>query len=159
MSCCANENRRICAEGADYVQPLLNAEPKVAVIACEGACTKGEIARDAANLLAYRLEREQTVRICLGDAVTADTGFCTLVERAPLVLAIEGCPLCCGTRILRHRFPTIKPRAVIANRYYDYDMRQFEIFDMEPQEVRRHALQVAEQGRQQLHHSAASADA
>ncbi|MBN2735199.1 MAG: hypothetical protein JXQ82_10165 [Methanomicrobiaceae archaeon] len=38
----------------------------MAMMACEGACARGEVARRAANLVTHRLARNETVRICLG---------------------------------------------------------------------------------------------
>ena len=93
------KGRRVCGDGKRYVERQLALPPKKAVIACEGACVKGEVARVAANLLAYRLERDAAVRIRLGDAATADSGMSQLVERAPEVIAVEGCPLRCATAI------------------------------------------------------------
>jgi len=58
-------------------------------MACEGACRKGEIARIAANLIAHKLARDKTVRICLGGAFTKDTGQRNLVRRADKAIVIE----------------------------------------------------------------------
>ncbi|MCL5047060.1 MAG: putative zinc-binding protein [Actinobacteria bacterium] len=74
-----------------YVKRELALPPKRAVVACEGACIKGEVARVAANILAYRLQRDAAVRICSGDASTGNSGMLDLVTRAPEVIAIEGC--------------------------------------------------------------------
>ncbi len=81
--------------------------PKIAVLACEGGCVKGEVARVAANILAYKLQRDAAVRICLGDAATGNSGMLDLVNRAPKVIAVEGCPLQCGTEIMRYRLPDL----------------------------------------------------
>ena len=82
--------------------------PKKAVLACEGGCVKGEVARVAANILAYRMERDKAVRICLGDAATGNSGMLELVTWAPQVIAVEGCPLQYGTEIMRKRLPTLQ---------------------------------------------------
>ncbi len=137
---------RVCSDAQRYVDRELSAPPKRAVISCEGACIKGEVARTAANLLAYRLERERAVRICLGDAATANSGMAALVARAPEVLAIEGCPLHCGTAILRTRSPGLATTVVDASRLYEFDRsRYFEIFDMPRAELDGLAAKVAEQ--------------
>lgn len=52
----------------------------VAVICCEGACLRGEVARQAANLLCHTIAPDKTVRICLGGAFTKDTGQRSLVR-------------------------------------------------------------------------------
>jgi len=146
--CCSTNvgKNRVCAEGAEYVQRFLEEYPgRIAVVSCEGACVKGEVARLSANMVSYRRARDKTVRICLGDAVTANSGFSKLVERAPRIIAIEGCPLCCGTVMLRQRFPDIKVQALIATNYYEYAKDKFEIFDMDHEEATRHATAVSDE--------------
>lgn len=136
--------KRVCSDAKRYVERELEGTPKKAVIACEGACIKGEVARTAANLLTYVLERERAVRICLGDAATADSGMLALVQRAPEVIVVEGCPLACGTAILRTRAPELAPSIVDASKLYDYDRRRcFEILDMPRTELDAHAAKVA----------------
>jgi hypothetical protein len=118
--------------------------PKRAVVACEGACLKGEVARVAANILAYRLDREHFVRICLGDATTADSGMADLIGRAPEVIAIEGCPLQCATEILRTRFPDLQTSVVQASELYTFDRNKcFEVFDLPRSEIDGYAEAVA----------------
>jgi len=136
--------RRVCGDARRYVDRELALPPKKAVIACEGACVKGEVARVAANVLAYGLEREAAVRICLGDAATADSGMSRLVRRAPEVIAIEGCPLRCGTEILRRRMPELQPTVFDASTLYTYDRDAcFEIMDMPREQIEAHASAVA----------------
>jgi len=139
------KGRRVCGEAKRYVDRELALPPKKAVIACEGACVKGEVARVAANVLAYRLERDAAVRICLGDAATADSGMSRLVRRAPEVIAIEGCPLRCGTEILRRRMPELRPTVFDASTLYTYDRNAcFEIMDMPREQIEAHASAVAD---------------
>lgn len=136
---------RVCADGVKYVQKELALPPKKAVIACEGGCIKGEIARVAANILAYKLKRDAAVRICLGDAATGNSGFIELINRAPEVIAIEGCPLQCGTEIMRKRVPELKTTVINASGLYEFDRtRYFEIFDMPRAELEEHAQKVAD---------------
>jgi uncharacterized metal-binding protein len=143
--CPETKGSRVCGEGRRYVERQLALAPKKAVIACEGACVKGEVARVAANLLAYRLERDSAVRICLGDAVTGDTGMARLVERAPEVIAVEGCPLRCGTEILKGRMPELRATVFDASTLYSYDRDAcFEIMDMPRERIEAHAAAVAE---------------
>ena len=97
---------RVCPEGARYVEKFLAGPPRTAILACEGGCLKGEVARVAANMLAYKLERDTSVRICLGDAVTGESGFVKLLEEAPRVIVIEGCFLHCGSQIVKTRLST-----------------------------------------------------
>lgn len=136
--------KKICAEGARYVEKVLLGSPKAAIMACEGACIKGEIARVAANILAYQLERDASVRICLGDAVTGDSGFVDLVKKAPETIVIEGCFLHCGTQIMKTRIPDFNPTIVEAIRLYSFDRdKYFEIFDMPRAEIKQYAQRIA----------------
>ena len=59
---------RSCGLCDQYAEKHMTDQPKVAVLSCEGACSRGEVARRAANLIAHRLVPQQTVRICLGGA-------------------------------------------------------------------------------------------
>ena len=142
-SCAAD---RICPDGYRYVQHQLASAPKLAVLACEGACIKGEVARTAANILAYRLHRDKAVRICLGDAATGNSGMTELVQRAPEVIAIEGCPLSCGLTVLKSRLPDIAATAIDISNLYSFDREAyFEIFDLPREKIDEFARIVADQ--------------
>ncbi|MFZ5642480.1 MAG: putative zinc-binding protein [Bacillota bacterium] len=143
-SCCPGPGgSRICPEGESYVKKITT--PKIAVMACEGACIKGEIARVAANILAYQLERNSAVRICLGDAATGKSGFLDLMQQAPKILAIEGCFLRCGNEIMKMRVPSFTSTIIEASSLYSYDKeRIFEIFDMPRTEIEEIAQKIAE---------------
>ncbi|MDT8901681.1 putative zinc-binding protein [Anaeroselena agilis] len=144
--CCSScAPGRICPDGQRYATKQMALPPKKAVIACEGACIKGEVARSAANLLAYRLKAENAVRICLGDAATGDSGMTELVRRAPEVIAIEGCPLCCGLTVLRSRIPNLAATVIDASKLYSFDREaNFEIFDLPREQIDKYAGIVAE---------------
>lgn len=149
--CCSGKGSRVCSDGQRYIQTNLAGTPKKAVIACEGGCIKGEIARVAANILAYRLCRDKAVRICLGDAATGNSGFFNLIQNAPEVIAIEGCPLQCGTEIIKRRLPNFNPIIVNASELYEFDRsKYFEIFDMPREQIDAHAQKVAELVQQQI---------
>lgn len=145
-ACCEATNSRICSDAARYVVKELKLPPKTAIIACEGGCIKGEVARVAANILGYQMVREEAIRICLGDAATGNSGMVELINRAPRIIAIEGCPLECGTKILQNRLQAIKPIVVDASELFDFDRsKYFEIFDMPREVVEKHAASVARQ--------------
>lgn len=144
--CCGSaKGERICADGVRYVSKQMEGPAKKAILACEGGCIKGEIARVAANILAYKLQRDTTVRICLGDAATGNSGFVDLIRSAPEVIAVEGCPLQCGTEIVRKRIPALQTTVINASELYEFDRtKYFEIFDMPRAEVEEHAQKVAD---------------
>lgn len=146
---------RVCGDALRYVKAEMSRPPKRAILACEGACLKGEVARVAANTLAYRLERDSAVRICLGDATTANSGMTDLVTRAPEVIAVEGCPLHCATEILKTRLPALQPTIIDASQLYTFDRgKYFEIFDLPRTEIEANAEKVAQHIQQTLFISA-----
>lgn len=114
-----------------------------AVLCCEGACLRGEIARRAADLLCRQLAPAQTVRICLGGAFTKDGGQRNLVRRARHVIAIEGCYLLCASRMMKGVVEGLTPRVVVADKLYDFDRSLFEASALPDQEIDAHAQKVA----------------
>jgi uncharacterized metal-binding protein len=119
-----------CSLCEDYATKNSTNPPKIAVMACEGACTRGEVARRAANMVAHRLARDETVRICLGGAFTKDTGQRALVRRAEKVIAIEGCFLNCSSRMMAGVIPGLVPVVVQADTLYDSSAVPFSIDDV-----------------------------
>ena len=111
-----------CPACEDYAEKNSTTPPKIAVMACEGACARGEVARRAANMVAHRIARDRTVRICLGGAFTKDTGQRDLVRRAEKVIAIEGCFLNCSSRMMTGVLPMLTPEIVRADLIYDLDL-------------------------------------
>jgi len=109
---------RSCGLCEKYAEKHMTKQPKVAVLSCEGACSRGEIARRAANLVAHRLAPEQTVRICLGGAFTKESGQRELVRRAGQTLAIEGCHLDCASRMMQGVLPALDARIIRADSLY-----------------------------------------
>ncbi len=116
----------------------------VAVICCEGACLRGEVARQASNILCHELAAEKTVRICLGGAFTKDTGQRGLVRDAGRVIALEGCHVKCASRMMSGVIEGLKPEVVVADRLYDFDRSLFGVEEMAPAEIRVHARTVAQ---------------
>ncbi len=135
--------RNVCPMCEDYAKR--QAAKPVAVMCCEGACLRGEIARQAANLLCHALRREQTVRICLGGAFTKDTGQRALVKHAPRLIAVEGCFLNCASRMMKGVLPDLELEIVVADRLYEFDRRLFGIDEMPAADIARHARTVAEE--------------
>lgn len=134
--------RNVCPMCEDYAKR--QAAKPVAVMCCEGACLRGEIARQAASLLCHTLRPEQTVRICLGGAFTKDTGQRALVQHAPRLIALEGCFLNCATRMMKGVVRELEPEVIVADRLYDFDRRLFGIDEMPAVDIARHARTVAD---------------
>ena len=142
------KTRNVCPMCEDYAKQ--HASKPVAVMSCEGACLRGEVARQAANLLCHSLAPDQTVRICLGGAFTKDTGQRSLVRNAPRVIALEGCFLNCSSRMMHGVISDLDPEVIIADRLYDFDKRLFGIDEMPRGEIEAHARTVAEKVAERL---------
>ena len=65
------KTKNVCPMCEDYAKQ--QASKPIAVMCCEGACLRGEVARRVANVICHSLAPEKTVRICLGGAFTKDT--------------------------------------------------------------------------------------
>jgi uncharacterized metal-binding protein len=115
----------------------------VAVMCCDGACLRGEVARQAANLLCHSLARDKTARICLGGAFTKDSGQRDLVRTAGRLISLEGCHVNCASRMMSGVIEGLTPEVVIADRMYDFDRSLFGIDELPPEEIRDHARTVA----------------
>lgn len=133
-----------CAQGAAYAKKHLTTPSKVAVLCCEGACLRGEIARRAANLVTAELAPERSVRVCHGGLLETAGGMKELVQHAQKVLQLDGCAMACGTRLLQGAMPDIKPVVVFADQLYDFDRNKFSLVDMSDTEIQQHARTVAE---------------
>jgi len=133
-----------CMACEDYAEKHSTYPPRIAVMACEGACAKGEIARIAANLVAHKLARENSVRICLGSAFTKDTGQRNLVRLADIAIAIEGCFISCSSRMMKGVLPGLIPVKVQADMLYDTQIDAFGIDEFPEEELKEHAHEVAE---------------
>jgi uncharacterized metal-binding protein len=132
-----------CPACEDYAEINSTTPPKIAVMACEGACARGEVARRAANMVAHRLAREETVRICLGGAFTKDTGQRNLVRRADKVVAIEGCFINCSSRMMAGVLPEVQPVLVRADLIHQVDL-PFGIDEVPDEMFTVYAYKVAE---------------
>ncbi|MGD0079832.1 MAG: putative zinc-binding protein [Methanoregula sp.] len=134
-----------CPACEDYAGKNSTTPPKIAVLACEGACSRGEVARRAANMVAHRLARDETVRICLGGAFTKDTGQRNLVRSAEKVIAIEGCFINCSSRMMRGVLPDLEPVVVQADTLYESSAIPFGIDEVPDEMFTVYAYKVAEQ--------------
>ncbi len=87
---------KVCAAGEVYGGQCQK-EGKIPVFSCEGGCIKGEIARQAANLVA---KHDGYARACHGELFTVPHADLTKwVKEAAKVVVIDGCSLFCHSRI------------------------------------------------------------
>ncbi|MBI5267562.1 MAG: putative zinc-binding protein [candidate division Zixibacteria bacterium] len=130
-----------CSLCEDYA--ARHAAKPVAVMSCEGACLRGEISRQAANILCHELAREQTVRVCLGGAFTKNTGQRSLVRNAGRVIAIEGCPIMCATRSMQGVIDDLKPEVIFTDKSCSFDQSLFGVDEMPEPDIKACAREVA----------------
>lgn len=135
------KTRNGCRVCEDYAER--HTSKPVAVICCEGACLRGEVARQAANILCHSLAPEKTVRICLGGAFTKDTGQRNLVRNAPRLIALEGWFVNCASRMMNGAVDGLAPEVIVADRLYDFDRKMFGIEEMPREQIRVRAHAVA----------------
>jgi hypothetical protein len=60
------KTENICPMCENFAKEQIEKKTPVAVLSCEGACLRGEIARQVANQICFKLKPENTARICLG---------------------------------------------------------------------------------------------
>ena len=116
----------------------------IVVMACEGACLRGELARLAANLICETLAPERTARLCLGGAFTKDTGQRALARNAARLVAIEGCPVACGSRMMKAVLPGLEPEIHWIHKLTHFDPSLFSASEMPEPERKRQAASAAE---------------
>lgn len=116
----------------------------IVVMACEGSCLRGELARLAANYLCDELAPERTARLCLGGAFTKDTGQRGLARKAPRVIAIEGCPIACGTRMIQGVLAELRPEVYQIPSLVRFDSKLFAAKEMPEVERKRCGREAAE---------------
>jgi uncharacterized metal-binding protein len=130
------KTRAVCPMCEDFAKEQIEKKTPIAVLSCEGACLRGEIARQAANLICFKLLPEKTARICLGGAFTKNTGQRNLVRTAPRVFALEGCFIECGSRMMKGVIDRFKPEIVIVDKLCDFDKKLFAINDLPEEKIK-----------------------
>ena len=135
------KTRNVCPMCEDYAKS--EASKPVVIMCCEGACLRGEIARQASNLICHKLAPDKTVRLCLGGAFTKDTGQRGLARNGERVIALEGCFLECSSRMMKGAIPNLQPEIIIADGLYDFDRSLFGIDEMPESQIKSLAEKVA----------------
>lgn len=133
--------KQACGLCEEYAQR--EATKPVVVMSCEGACLRGELARLTANYVCDELAPDKTARLCLGGAFTKDTGQRNLARQAPRVIAIEGCPILCATRMMKAVLPDLEPEVVLVTKLTSFDPELFSIRDLPEPERKRQAMAAA----------------
>lgn len=134
-----------CERGDAYAEKHFTTPAKTPLLSCEGICLRGEIARQAANLIAFELAPDQAVRICHGGLLEAKGGMRDLIERADQTLVLDGCPLACGTRLLKGAMPNVNAKVIVTEKLVDLDPDIFGVNEMPEADIKAHARTAAEQ--------------
>lgn len=142
------KTRATCSVCEEYAQS--QSEKPVVVMSCEGACLRGEISRQAANRLCHELLPETTARLCLGGAFTKDGGQRSLVRNAKHVLALEGCPIRCASRMMRAHFSDLVVDVVVTDALCEFDRSLFRLDALPASAIRALASTVADQVRDRM---------
>ena len=88
-----------CPAGEAFAKRAM-AERKIPILACEGPCIRGEIARQAANLVAQELP--SYARACFAETFfVPHSSMARWVKEADKSIVIDGCFLRCNGRALK----------------------------------------------------------
>lgn len=88
-----------CPAGEIYAEQNIAAR-KIPVLACEGPCIRGEVARLAANLVA---EEAPYARCCYAETfLVPHSAMTTWVKGADKAIVIDGCFLKCIGRVMKN---------------------------------------------------------
>ncbi len=118
------------------------AEGKIPVLACEGGCIRGEIARVAANLVA---KEEPYRRACHGELLSVPhSAIAQWIKKADKVVLVDGCFLHCHGRILKNILGEDRLIDFDALSFYKKYTDRFYIDDVPEAERKEVARQVAD---------------
>lgn len=133
---------RVCPVCEDYAE--MQAPKPFAIVACEGACLRGEVAKQAANIICHELAPEKTARVCLGAAFTKDGGQRSLVRDADKVIVLEGCFIECASRMLKGVLRKPNLEVINTDDLFDFDRSIFGVNEVSAEQIRQYAQEVAE---------------
>lgn len=117
-------------------------QSKIPVLSCEGACIRGEIARQAASIVA---KAARYGRACHGELMTVpDSSIARWINTASRVVVIDGCFLRCHGRILERMLDPEKLIQFDALAVYRKYSDVFDVDDVSEAERAATARQVAD---------------
>jgi uncharacterized metal-binding protein len=137
------KTKNVCPMCEDFAEAQIKKQVPFAVLSCEGACLRGEVSRQAANLICFSLMPDKTSRICLGGAFTKDTGQRNLVRSSIKVIALEGCFIECASRMMKGVIKELNPEVIIVDRFYDFDRKLFGLNEVTEQQIKEFAMTAA----------------
>jgi uncharacterized metal-binding protein len=132
----------VCPAGEVYAKRSM-AEKKVPVFSCEGPCIRGEIARQAANLVAK--EVPSLARACHAEVFfVPHSSMAHWVKSAHKAVVIDGCFLKCHGRVLKNIIGEEKLVHIDALPFYKKYTDHFLIDDVPEDERKQVAREVAD---------------
>ena len=134
---------KTCSVCEKFAVEKLDSKTPIAILSCEGACSRGEVSRQAANLICFSMLPETTSRICLGGAFTKNGGQRELVAKSERVIALEGCLIECASRMMKGVLQDIEPEIIHVDQLYSFDKNLFAINDVSEAEIKQYALTAA----------------
>ncbi len=132
----------LCPAGEAWADERI-AQKKIPVLACEGPCIRGDIARVAAN----RVAKEAPFgRACYAEALLVPhSSMARWVKDADQVVMIDGCFFNCIGRVLNNQVDKEKIIHFDAMQFYDKYTDLFDMEDVPDAERIETANQVADQ--------------
>jgi uncharacterized metal-binding protein len=137
------KTKNACSLCEDFADAKIKEQVPYAILSCEGACLRGEVSRQTANLICYSLMPDKASRICLGGAFTKDSGQRNLVRNAQRIIALEGCFIECASRMMKGVIDDLKPEVIIVDRLYDFDRNLFGLNEVTEQQIKEYAQTAA----------------
>lgn len=132
----------VCPAGEVYAKRNIS-EKKIPVFSCEGPCIRGEIARLAANLIAY--EVPAFARACHAETfLVPHSSMARWVKEAEKSIMIDGCFLKCHGRVLKKLIGEEKVIHIDALPLYKKYTDIFLMDDVPEEERKAVARQVAD---------------
>lgn len=132
----------VCSAGEAWAEQMI-LHKKIPVLACEGPCVRGDIARRAANMV---VDEEQFARACYPEVFfVPHSGMSRWVKEADKVVMIDGCFLKCIGRVLNNLVEEEKIIHIDALRLYNKYTDYFYMEDVPEAERTDTARLVADQ--------------
>jgi len=134
--------KAVCPTGEAWAEQQIF-QNKIPVLACEGPCVRGDIARRAANFVA---QEEPFARACFPETFfVPHSSMARWVKEADQVVMLDGCYLKCIGRVLNNLVDEEKIAHIDALQYYKKYTDIFHMDDVPEAERSDTARQVADQ--------------
>ena len=132
----------VCPAGEAWAEQQI-LQKKIPVLACEGPCVRGDIARRAANIVG---KEEPFARACYAEvALVPHSAMARWVKEADKVVMVDGCFLKCIGRVLNNLVDEARIIQIDALQFYEKYTDVFYMEDVPESERNDTARHVADQ--------------